>query len=62
MEEDEIMTEVRRNRAKLFEAAGGTLEGLVAKLMEDEKHETREIVTLPPRRPTGQTTGTSGNG
>ena len=46
---DEIVAEVRRNREKLLSDAGGTLEGLYAKLKKLESQESRRVVKLPPR-------------
>lgn len=51
MEDDEIIAEVRRNRAELLKSAGGTLEGLYAMLKSSEAKESRRVVNLPPRRP-----------
>ena len=51
VEDDEIVAEVRRVRAKIFQECGGTLEGLYARLQELEKKETREVLTLAPRSP-----------
>ena len=50
-EDDEIIAEVRRNRAELLESCGGTLEGLFARMQEFQAQETRPVVTLSPRRP-----------
>lgn len=47
---DEIVAEVRRARQAFFKKCGGTLEGLVAKLKELEKAETRPFVSYPPRK------------
>lgn len=52
--QDPIVAEVRAARQKLFEEAGGDLDKLVAMLQEMEKHETRPIVSYPPRRPAAQ--------
>ena len=49
VEDDEIVAEVRRVRAKIFQECGGTLEGLFARLKELEKNETREVLSLAPR-------------
>ena len=49
VEDDEIVAEVRRVRAKIFQECGGTLEGLYARLQELEKKETRQILSLAPR-------------
>ena len=51
VEDDEIVAEVRRVRAKIFQECGGTLEGLYARLKELEKKETREVLSLVPRPP-----------
>ena len=51
VEDDEIVAEVRRVRAKIFQECGGTLEGLYARLKELEKKETREVLSLAPRPP-----------
>ena len=51
VEDDEIVAEVRRVRAKIFQECGGTLEGLYARLKELEKKETREVLLLTPRPP-----------
>ncbi len=51
VEDDEIVAEVRRVRAKIFQECGGTLEGLFARLKELEKKETRQVLSLAPRRP-----------
>ena len=51
VEDDEIIAEVRRVRAKIFQECGGTLEGLYARLKELEKKETREVLLLTPRPP-----------
>jgi hypothetical protein len=48
--DDEIIKEVRRARQKMFEEAGGTLDGLFKMLKEFEKREKLQIVNLPPRR------------
>ena len=48
-EDDEIVAEVRRVRAKIFQECGGTLEGLYARLKELEKNETRPVLSLAPR-------------
>ena len=50
-EDDEIVAEVRRVRAKIFKECGGTLEGLCARLKELEQKETREVLSLAPRPP-----------
>ena len=50
MKDDEIITEVRRNREQLFKECGGTLEGLVAHLKEWERKHPERMVSLPPRR------------
>jgi hypothetical protein len=55
MKDDEIITEVRRNRARLFRECGGTLEGLFARLKELEKARERPVVKLPRRRPAKRT-------
>ena len=55
VEDDEIIAEVRRVRAKIFHECGGTLEGLFARLKElekQEKQESREMLSLAPRPPT----------
>ena len=49
VEDDEIVAEVRRVRARIFQECGGTLEGLYARLKELEKKETREVLSLAPR-------------
>ncbi len=49
VEDDEIVAEVRRVRAKIFQECGGTLEGLYARLKELEKKETRQVLSLTPR-------------
>ena len=51
VEDDEIVAEVRRVRAKIFQECGGTLEGLYARLKALEKNETREVLSLAPRPP-----------
>ena len=51
VKDDEIVAEVRRVRAKIFQECGGTLEGLYARLKELEKKETREVLLLTPRPP-----------
>jgi len=51
VEDDEIVAEVRRVRAKIFQECGSTLEGLYARLKELEKKETRPILSLAPRPP-----------
>jgi hypothetical protein len=51
VDDDEIVAEVRRVRAKIFQECGGTLEGLYARLKELEKKETRQILSLAPRPP-----------
>ncbi len=51
MARDEIVEEVRAIRKRLLEEAGGTLEGLIAKIREEEAKEKSRLVTLPPRRP-----------
>ena len=51
VEDDEIVAEVRRVRAKILQECGGTLEGLYARLKELEKRETREVLSLAPRPP-----------
>ena len=51
VEDDEIIAEVRRVRAKIFQECGGTLEGLYARLKELEKKETRQMLSLAPRPP-----------
>lgn len=50
-EDDEIIAEVRRVRAKIWQECGGTLEGLFARLKELEKTEAREVLSLAPRPP-----------
>ena len=50
VEDDEIVAEVRRVRAKIFQECGGTLEGLYARLKELEKKETRQVLSLAPRQ------------
>lgn len=50
---DEIVEEVRRVRARIFEASGGTLDLLYARLKELEGLEARPTVSLPPKRPVG---------
>lgn len=47
--EDPIVAEVRVIRERIFEEAGGTLEGLVAMLRASEAANRRSLVTLPPR-------------
>jgi hypothetical protein len=49
--EDEVMSELRRVRERIFEEAGGTLEGLYAMLKKLEASESAPVVNLPPRRP-----------
>ena len=51
VDDDEIVAEVRRVRAKIFQECGSSLEGLYARLKELEKKETRPIVALAPRPP-----------
>ncbi len=51
MARDEIVEEVRAIRKRLLEEAGGTLEGLIAKIKEEEAKSGRKLVSLPPRRP-----------
>jgi len=53
MARDEIVEEVRAIRKRLLEEAGGTLEGLVAKIREEEAKRGAQLVSLPPRRPWG---------
>ena len=50
-QDDEIVAEVRRVRAKIFQDCGGTLEGLYARLKALEKEETRQVLSLAPRPP-----------
>ena len=47
--DDEIIKEVRLARQKMFEEAGGTLDGLFRMLKEFSKKEGLEVVNLPPR-------------
>ena len=49
-QDDEIIREVRLARKKVFEEAGGTLDGLFKLLKEQEKKETLPVVNLPPRK------------
>ncbi len=51
VEDDEIVAEVRRVRARIFQECGGTLEALYARLKELEKKETRQVLSLAPRPP-----------
>ena len=51
MARDEIVEEVRAIRKRLLEEAGGTLEGLIAKIKEEEAKVRHKLVSLPPRRP-----------
>jgi hypothetical protein len=47
--DDEIIREVRTARQKIFEEAGGTLDGLFRMLKEAERKSSLPLVTLPPR-------------
>jgi len=47
---DPIIDEVRRHRAELLRAAGGSLDALCDALTESEAKESREVVKLPPRK------------
>lgn len=47
---DEILDEVRRHRAELVTACGGSLDSLFAALKSHERTETRRLEKLPPRR------------
>jgi hypothetical protein len=49
-DDDEIIREVRRARRKVFEEAGGTLDGLFKMLKDLEKKETLPVVNMPPRK------------
>lgn len=51
MADDPIVADVRAQRAQLLEAAGGTLDGLIALLRRREAEAGRSAVTLPT--PTG---------
>jgi hypothetical protein len=51
MGRDEIVEEVRAIRKRLFDEAGGHLDGLFAKLKEWEAKRKERVVSLPPRRP-----------
>ncbi len=46
---DEILDELHRVREQMLQEAGGTLEGLFAKIREAEAQETRPLVSRPPR-------------
>lgn len=50
MPNDDLLEELHRTRAMLLAEAGGTIDGLVAKLKELEAQEQRRIVKLPPKR------------
>ena len=47
MADDPIVADVRAQRAQLLEAAGGTLDGLIALLRRREDEAGRTAVTLP---------------
>jgi hypothetical protein len=49
-QDDEIIKEVRQARQRVFEDAGGTLDGLFKMLKALEKNETLPVVNLPPRK------------
>lgn len=46
MSKNPILDELHKTRERLLAEAGGTLEGLVAKLQQDERTSRREIVRL----------------
>lgn len=47
--EDQIISEVRRNREQLLRTSGGCIDELFAALKGAERLESRPIVKLPPR-------------
>ena len=47
MTKNPILDELRRTRERLLAEAGGTIEGLVARLQQDERLSDREMV--PPK-------------
>ncbi len=55
MSKNPILDELRETREKLLAEAGGTLDGLVAQLQQDEGRSDREFV-----RPKGQTSQLAG--
>jgi hypothetical protein len=48
--EDNIIDEVRRHREALLRASSGSLDDLYAMLKWCESMESREVVTMPPRK------------
>ncbi len=54
MSKNPILDELRRTRETLLAEAGGSLEGLVAQLQQDERVSEREFVR--PKEPAGQNT------
>lgn len=57
---DDLLGEVRRNRAALLHAAGGTLDGLYALLKDREAAESRPIARGPRRESDGRPRGEHG--
>jgi len=49
MTNNPILDELRETRERLLADAGGTLEGLVARLQHDERRSDREFVHPSPR-------------
>jgi hypothetical protein len=57
--EDPIVAEVRKVRETLFAAAGYDLDEFCRQMRRQQQKEGRQVVTRPPRKPPGRTTGSA---
>jgi len=57
--EDPIVAEVRRAREDLFAAAGYDLDAFCSQLRKRQENEGHHAVTLPPRKPQREATGSA---
>ena len=60
MTENPILDELRKTRERLLAEAGGTLEGLVAQLQQDERRSDRKFVR--PKTRTSRSAGAAKSG